>query len=524
MKKAVAYVRFSSDNQRQESIDAQVRAIKSYCVKNDYELVRIYADEAQSATNDQREQFLQLIEDSKQKQFEYAIVHKLDRFARNRYDSAFYRRELKNNGVRILSVLENLDDSPESVILESILEGMAEYYSMNLRREVKKGMNENALKGLHNGGTPPLGLNVNPDKTYSINEAEADAVRTIFTMYANNFGYQAIVDKLNNEGRLTKRGMPFTKNSITEILRNEKYLGRYVFNKRLSKKSGNRKYKNDSEITRIDGLLPRIISDELWNDVQAKMATQLKPRVQSIHFYLLTGHLECGCCGSSYVGQSYTHGRNGEKYYQYGCTKKHNSKLCDNKNIRADILESYVINYIKNELLPDEALDHMMSKIVGIVNEAVNINKKLARDVAERGFELKQQVEKLLDLYVSSSFEPQMLDNKLSKLKEEIAQCDLKLSELQTAEFEELETDRIRAHLVALREQLSDADNNIKKTVIDALIDKIIIYPEDIKVIFKIKKQIKKANDTWSLAQGSNGGSEPYIFLPTMWTRKELYT
>ena len=281
MKKAVAYVRFSSDNQRQESIDAQVRAINEYCNKKEYELIHVYADEAQSATNDQRKQFLQLIDDSKNKEFEYVIVHKLDRFARNRYDSAFYRRELKNNGIKILSVLENLDDSPESVILESMLEGMAEYFSMNLRREVKKGMNENALKGLHNGGTPPLGLNVNLDKTYSINEQEAESVRLIFTMYANNFGYQAIVDKLNNAGKLTKRGMPFTKNSVTEILRNEKYLGRYVFNKRLSKKSGNRKFKDDSEITRIDGVIPRIISYELWNDVQTKMSTQLKPRTNA---------------------------------------------------------------------------------------------------------------------------------------------------------------------------------------------------------------------------------------------------
>ena len=508
MKKAVAYVRFSSDNQRQESIDAQVRAINEYCNKKEYELIHVYADEAQSATNDQRKQFLQLIDDSKNKEFEYVIVHKLDRFARNRYDSAFYRRELKNNGIKILSVLENLDDSPESVILESMLEGMAEYFSMNLRREVKKGMNENALKGLHNGGTPPLGLNVNLDKTYSINEQEAESVRLIFTMYANNFGYQAIVDKLNNAGKLTKRGMPFTKNSVTEILRNEKYLGRYVFNKRLSKKSGNRKFKDDSEITRIDGVIPRIISDELWNDVQTKMSTQLKPRTNATNFYLLTGHLECGKCGSSYVGQSYKPGRNGKKYYIYGCTKKHNSKLCDNKNIRADLLDNYVIDYIKNELLPDSVLDHMMDKIIDLVNEAVYINKKLAREVVERRFELEKQIEKVLDLYLSDTFRKDMLDRKLNSLREELAKTELKLSQLNTSDFEELDTNKIKAHLVALREQLNDADDNVKKTVIDALIDKIVIYPEEIKVIFKVKKQKKNASDTWSLTIGSNGGSE----------------
>lgn len=104
------------------------------------------------------------------------------------------------------------------------------------------------------------------------------------------------------------------------------------------------------------------------------MSAQLKPRVNATHFYLLTGHLECGCCGSSYVGQNYAPVRNGKKYYQYGCTKKYNSKLCDNKNIRADLLETYVIDYIKNELLPDNALDHMMEKIPDVVNKAVYIN------------------------------------------------------------------------------------------------------------------------------------------------------
>ena len=136
-----------------------------------------------------------MIDDAKNGWFEAVIVHKLDRFARNRYDSAFYKRELRHHNVRIISVLEQLDDSPEAVILESVLEGMAEYYSKNLAREVRKGLNENALKALHNGGVPPLGLNVNPDKTYSINESEAQAVRIIFDMYANGYGYMMIANE-----------------------------------------------------------------------------------------------------------------------------------------------------------------------------------------------------------------------------------------------------------------------------------------------------------------------------------------
>ena len=178
--KVAVYARFSSDNQRQESIDAQIRAIKTYCDKNKYDIIHIYQDEAQSAKTDKRTQFAQMIRDSKDVIFQAIIVHKLDRFARNRYDSAYYKRLLKNNGVKLISVLEQLDDSPESVILESVLEGVAEYYSLNLAREVKKGMNENALKALHNGGIAPLGFHVNPDQSYSINPSEADSILLIF--------------------------------------------------------------------------------------------------------------------------------------------------------------------------------------------------------------------------------------------------------------------------------------------------------------------------------------------------------
>ena len=155
--RAVIYARFSSDNQREESIDAQMRAIKEYAKRNDVIIVGEYVDKAKSATTDKRPEFLRMISDSKEEGFDVVLVHKLDRFARNRQDSIGYRMELKRHGVSLISVLEYLDDdSPESLILESMLEAMAEYYSKNLAREVNKGMRENALKGLHTGGVPAL--------------------------------------------------------------------------------------------------------------------------------------------------------------------------------------------------------------------------------------------------------------------------------------------------------------------------------------------------------------------------------
>lgn len=150
----IIYARYSSDNQRYESITAQIRACKEYAEKRGYTVVAIYIDEAKTATTDHRPEFLRMMDDIKSSAIEadVLLVHKLDRFARNRYDSAFYRHELGLHGVKIESVTENLDGSPESALLESLLEGLNEYYSKNLAREVMKGMKESALQAKHTGG------------------------------------------------------------------------------------------------------------------------------------------------------------------------------------------------------------------------------------------------------------------------------------------------------------------------------------------------------------------------------------
>ena len=182
--RAVLYARFSSDNQRSESIDAQIRAMQAYCKHNNIMIVDTYIDEAKSATTAQRPAFQRMMADSKLGTFNIVLVHKLDRFARNRYDSAVCKRELKKSGISVHSVLENLNDSPESIMLESVLEGMNEYYSQNLAREVMKGLKETALQCKHTGGTPPLGYDVEPvTRKLTVNEKEAEAVR----LFRNTF-------------------------------------------------------------------------------------------------------------------------------------------------------------------------------------------------------------------------------------------------------------------------------------------------------------------------------------------------
>lgn len=205
IKSAVAYARFSSNNQREESIDAQKRQIDDYARQNGYKILTYYTDSAKSATTDDRPGFQQMFRDIPALKIDAVIVHKLDRFSRDRYDSALYRHKLKEQGVKLISVTENFDDSPESVILESVIEAMSEYYSKNLARETMKGLIENAYQCRHNGGKPPLGYDVDPTThNYVINEKEAAVVRKIFDMYLNGDSYEAIVTYMNAHGCRTK--------------------------------------------------------------------------------------------------------------------------------------------------------------------------------------------------------------------------------------------------------------------------------------------------------------------------------
>lgn len=362
--KVAQYARFSSDNQRSESIDAQIRAMNQFCKQNHWQVVATYTDEARSATTDNRPQFQKMIMDSGRGIFDIVLVHKLDRFSRDRYDSAIYKKKLKKNHVKLCSVLERMDDSPESIMMESVLEGMAEYYSKNLGREVMKGMNETALQCKHTGGCPPLGYCLNDERRLEIEPHEAEAVKIIFQMFADGYGYSAIIDHLNTHGYKTKRGYMFGKNSLYEILSNEKYTGVFVFNKAAAKVDGKRNnhaYK-DSYV-RIEGGCPQIISKSLFQKVQRMKAANKRNagRYHSKEFYLLTGKLICDVCGKRMIGNLRFSGRNKTRLATYRCNT--HRAACNNKELNKDYLDVYIAVLIGEKLLTPRNLKRAVARV-----------------------------------------------------------------------------------------------------------------------------------------------------------------
>lgn len=354
------YTRFSSDMQRHESITAQLRAIEEWAKRNGHTIVKNYIDEAISGRTDDRPQFQQMINDSFTDEWQGVVVHKLDRFARNRYDSAIYKKQLKDNGKTIFSVTENLDGSPESIILESLIEGMSEYYSANLGRETAKGHRENAYMCKHNGDVPLLGYDINEELHYTINESEALIVKLIFNMYADGYSMRKIIEKLNENGYRTKRGNSFGKNSIYDILHNEKYTGKYIFGYGGRQKIRNKP--NPDVIIKENGM-PAIIDKEIWEMVQNRSKNKNNATNKAKKIYILTGLLYCGKCGDSYFGNS--NGRD----YKYMCKNKANKLQCDNISIKKEELEKYILNNLYS-LLDNTVSDELLEKINSLYSNA----------------------------------------------------------------------------------------------------------------------------------------------------------
>ena len=397
MKKAAIYARYSSENQRNESIDAQISAIEEYAKRNNIIIVATYIDRAKSATTADRPSFQEMIKMSETGLFDTIIVHKLDRFARSKYDSAIYKQKLKVNNVQLLSATENLDGTPESIILESVLEAMAEYYSKNLAREIMKGNMENAKKAVHCGGIPPLGYDIK-DKKLIINNREAEAVRIIFKMYADGCGYSEIIKTLNQKGYKTKIGKSFGKNSLFEILRNEKYKGIYTYNKsshKTSKGTYNRHcYKSDEEVIRIENGCPQIISAEIFEKVQKRQEEnkRIHQHNRDRQKYLLSGLVFCGKCGSA----MHANRRRKNSQLTFRCNRKSQTISC---NTKVSEIMKLIDEYMsKNQSEQINNAENIKKELDKLVENRYNIIKAIENGIYKEHFsnrltEIKQQEE-----------------------------------------------------------------------------------------------------------------------------------
>lgn len=498
---AVLYARYSSDMQREESIEAQVKAIKEFAAKENIIIKKQYIDKALTGTTDARPRFQQMIADSKLKSFQLVLVHKTDRFSRNTYNSIVYRHILRTNGVRFLAVAQPLDDDkPEDKLLDILLTGVASYYSDNLRGEVLKGLRINAEKALHTGGIPPLGYEVGKDKHLVLNEKEAEAVRIIFEMTIAGNKYSEIIHKLRINGYKTKAGKEFGKNSLNAILHNRKYVGDFIYNRTVSKdpethKRNSHKERPIDEQIIVQNAIPAIISREEFEKVQDILLKRKVFARASKSVYLLTGKIFCGVCNCSYTGNvklpNKKH-RLRNPTYSYRCnnrSRRIDESVCDNKEINRDCLESYVLSKIEEFIFNPETITSVMQKFKEYISK-MNTEKNDTLNTLKINIELqKQQIKRLTDKYIAT-------DNPIlqKEIDERIRDIDRNITEATLAyENEKASMNitvpskrKLESYINTAKEQYKTKTLDELHDLIQLIVDKIVVYKDSVVITLNL--------------------------------------
>ena len=456
--KAVIYARYSSENQTEKSIEGQIKENREFAVRNNIEVIKEYTDRAISGRKEDRPQFQQMIADAKKKQFNYVIVWKMDRFARDRYIFAVYKRELKKYGVSVISAMENINtNTPEGAMFEGILESWAEYYSANLSQNVKRGMNLLQQEAKYVGGHIPIGLLVNDEKKFVIDPLTNKFVKDAFIMCKEGCTIKSIIEYFEKNGIKNCYNNKHTHNTVTRMLRDKKYIGIYESGKH---------YFEDAIDPTIDKKTFYTVQDIL----DAKKHTRGKKEDSN---FLLSGKLICGECGSHIIGESGT-SKTKKKHYYYKCSgaKKHN---CDVKAIRKLDLENYIATTTIKEL------DNI--EIIETISKQLYESYKTYRedDSALKSIEKQlKQVNKSLDNYLTAiergifneTIQDRMLalENEKKILEKELAKEQIKKPEITL--------DLIEYNLCRLFDK-KDFDN-----ILNLFIKSIVIYNNKIDITF----------------------------------------
>ena len=398
MQRAALYIRVSTNDQLEFSPDAQKRALLEYAKRNKMTVdpIHIYVDEGISGTDaKKRPAFQTMVATAKKKPnpFDAILVHKFDRFARSREDSVVYKSLLRKEcNVNVISITEQLEDDKFSVILEAMLEAMAEYYSLNLAEEVTKGMTEKARRGGFQASRM-LGYNAKDlGGKLEIIEDEANIVRIIFNKFVNEeMTYHAINDYINKSGYRTQNGNKFERRSIRYILENPIYSG-YV---RWNRRNKHQQINPTDEWIIEKGLHEPIVSKEIYDKAQVRIKQIKKlygsnPRPRSSYGHWLSGTMRCSACNSTltYSGPG-TNGR-GKGYY---CCNRYRKGSCSTSNHMSVIkLEKFILDNIDNDIdsfkdVPDEITIHTHTETIEIDTLQAQLDKTIRKyDIARNAY------------------------------------------------------------------------------------------------------------------------------------------
>lgn len=516
---AVIYARYSSHSQTEQSIEGQLHDCYAYAEKCGYRVISEYIDRALTGKSDDRPDFQRMIRDSEKRQFQIVIVWKLDRFARNRYDSAMYKRILKKYGVRVVSVMENITDSPEGIILEGMLEALAEYYSANLSENIKRGQQASISKGWFPGGAPPMGYVIS-DHRLVPDERMAPVVLEVYTRYAAGDSLAEIAEDLNRRGYRTRQGRAFCTGTFDRVIPNPAYIGQYRYGSRT-----------------VPDLCPPIVPEETYQKALARRERNRRApgSGRAKVDYLLAGKLFCGSCALPMIGDCGT-SRHGYRCTYYSCSgRKHRRNDCRKKSEKQDFIEWYVCEQTVAYILSPSRLPLIASRVVALYNADIDDTrlKALERTVRRLKDEYSSMMDKLI--YAPKKIAVGMME-KMEQLEAQRVDAETDLTKLRMQQKIPLTEKEVTAWLSTFsRGDLFDL--SFRRQIIDTFVNSVYLYDDKVVIFYNIKDgrqtsvidpidmldEIKEAGQGSTLTGGCGDllpkvepGTPRYVFLHGM--------
>ena len=411
-----------------------------------------------------------MISESAKNKFDIIIVWKLDRFARNRYDSAHYKSVLRKNGVKVISATEAISEGAEGILLESLLEGLAEYYSVELGVKVSRGQTDNALKARHNGGMVPYGLTVDEERHYQPDPLTAPVVHEIFQRYADGDSVAEIIRSLSARGIQTKTGgSQLSYNSVNNMLRSRKYMGEYSY----------------GDIV-IPDAIPAIVSQELFDLAQQRLLKNKRApaKAKAKVDYLLTTKLYCGKCNTYMVGESGV-GKMGKIYNYYKCLSNKRRRGCKQKKaVKKDWIEQIVVQDTVNYVLQDKEINRIAKALMVLQEKEDTTLPLLRKELEETEKGLKNMADAIQQGIITNTTK-----QRLEEL--EARKADIEIKILQTELQKDVLTEEKIIFWITRFKSGDIADKAYQRAIIDIFVNAVYLYDDRIVLTYNFKSNAR---------------------------------
>ena len=459
---AVAYARYSSAGQRDVSIEQQLMDIRAFAKREGYTIVHEYADHARSGfkNTSARTAFQSMMSAAESGTFDTVLAWKVDRFGRNREDSAIYKGKLRRFGVRVLYAMEPIPEGSAGVLLEGMLEATAEWYSRQLSENVTRGMTDNAHRCLYNG-TKILGYRRGPDGRYALHPEEAAVVRHIFDQYAAGYSSSQICRHLNAQGVKTSRGCSWSPESLLRVISNERYTGVYIW----------------GDIRVSDGM-PAIIDRSTFEEAQRMKQKTTRHIEQGAVDFLLTGRAFCGHCGAAMIGDSGT-SKDGTRHYYYTCQSRKARKGCPKKALPKNYLESRVVDFVLDFVLSDANIEKTADVIMALQAEEMKSSPLSAME--SEYSEVLKKIDNINDAIAAGIWNAST-SARLKALEDEAENLRVSVETLRFSQAQLLDRDRVLFFL----HRFTKGDRNdplLRRHLIDTFINAVYVFDDHLDIV-----------------------------------------